>query len=136
MSRNNLLQINLQYQKDLPALNAEGGKLGKYLGSGDGTVIGDNLRGSVRWDLFENQGNQVCDANINGVIKTDDLVEIHFSVLGLFRKLDSGNKWKLAAGVQFESNSPKYQWLNAAPGSWVGIFDMENYSHQYTISLS
>ena len=45
-------------------------KLGRYIGSGEGTITGDAVAGTVRWSLFENERADVCDVSLVGTIET------------------------------------------------------------------
>lgn len=49
-----LFKANLQYrsESESDAVVATEGREGVYIGSGDGTVAGDRLRGTLRWSLW------------------------------------------------------------------------------------
>ena len=53
MSLTEFASMTLTY-RDKPDAGPEG-KLGTYLGRGDGTIEGRALSGAVSWDLFEDQ---------------------------------------------------------------------------------
>ncbi len=136
MSKSNsehLFDMKLQHKKEMTEENPESGKLGKYLGSGDGTVKGSKINGTVIWNLYENQSPTVCDANIGGTITTDDGLDIQFNCLGFFKKDDVGSKWRMIAGAQFSTTADQYKWLNSILASWEGEFDMSTYKHNYSV---
>jgi len=43
-----LFELELQYQQGLPPITSAEGRIGQYLGSGEGTVSGERLTGTVR----------------------------------------------------------------------------------------
>src|SRR5262249_59199700 len=45
-----LCTLELQYRPGMTASTSPEGKIGQYLGSGDGTVNGPWLQGRIRWD--------------------------------------------------------------------------------------
>jgi hypothetical protein len=48
-------------------------RVGEYIASGDGTLEGEQLNGTVRWDLFENRDRKnLFRTDMFGVIETDD----------------------------------------------------------------
>lgn len=129
-----LFDVDLQYQPDAVRLPAEDDPARKYLGSGDGTVRGQALEGRVRWDLFERQGDTVCDTRFVGVIETADRARIRFEAVGLFRRPDAQtDTWRMAAGLRFETDDVGYAWLNDTLATWDGTFDMQTYRHHYQV---
>lgn len=103
------------------------GRTGKPVGGGDGEVAGPGLRGTLRWDLFEQGiGDGLCDANHAGVIETHDGAKVEFSTLGYYRQLDEAQprRWRLQAGLRFLTSDPRYGWLNNLPALLEGEFDM------------
>lgn len=131
-----LFEGKLQFREGAPAIDESAGKVGKYLGSGDGFVAGEKIRGTIKWDLFEEQGEKACDVNINGLIKTEDNAQIHFSVLGVFSKEGAGPKWHISSGVQFETTAKQYQWLNSVLGTWEGEFNMDSYTQEFQVNFN
>jgi len=126
-----LFDIGLQFREMLPVTSREAGE-GEYIGSGEGTVDGPRINGTVRWDLFEEQEETLCRSNLAGVIETNDGAEIHFDSRGFFIKPDRSkpNKWVTSASVHFTADE-RYEWLNAQLAVWAGEFDMETYCHHY-----
>jgi hypothetical protein len=83
-----LFKADLQHRSESQSdavVNAEG-REGAYIGSGDGTVIGDRLRGTVRWSLWSGnclyplvrsgqsvpEGLHLCTIDPAGFIETQD----------------------------------------------------------------
>ena len=130
-----LFEIALQYRKGMDAVTSPEGKIGQYLGSGDGTVTGRTLQGLVRWDLYEVVGEARCQTNFAGVIETDDGGQIHFDAKGFGMVPDPSkpNEWHMASAVQFDTEDNRYERLNAVLGLWDGTFDMETYRHHYRV---
>lgn len=111
------------------------GKFGRYLGRGDGTFVADGLSGNVTWNLFEDQGEAMCDANFRGRIVGDEGGEIDFEMLGFFRRDPDAKIRTLASAIRFQSEDPRYQFLCDRPAFATGEFDLEVYEHQYKIFL-
>ena len=126
-----LFELHLQYRAKREGVSDAEGKVGIYLGSGDGLAEGARVSGRVRWDLFENQREGVCDTHFRGVIETEDGATIAFDTLGFFRPLKGpGNKWALMGVAAFEPEDDRYAWLSTTPAFWEGQTDLETYSHE------
>ena len=131
-----LFEIELNYTERFPDAVAVTGRVGEYSGSGTGFVNGPEIQGHVlRWDLFEEVGEQLCSSNINGVIETEDGAHIRFDTMGFFRVPDKTQPqlWATSAAVHFETNDDRYAWLNDVLGVWEGTFDMDSYRHHYQV---
>ncbi len=63
-----LFEVELQYQKGKAKVTDSESKIvgGKYLGSGIGTIKGNQVEGTVNWDLFENSSEKFCDTHFAG----------------------------------------------------------------------
>jgi hypothetical protein len=129
-----LFELPLEYNPDMPPVHLQG-KVGEYIGSGVGEAIGDGLRGQVRWTLFEDVSEALCQSNLFGVITTDDGAEIRFDSLGYFYIPDKDHpkQWKTSAAVHFSTDDERYDWLADTLASWQGSFDMEAYQHHYKV---
>ena len=127
-------EIRLEYKSGLEATTLSTGRVGHYIGSGFGIAKG-KINGKVKWDLFEKNEEKLCEVNLVGIIETDDNAIINFDALGLFLKPEEGPKWKLAAGVTFDTKDEKYLWLNQAIAIWRGSFDSGTYKHHYKVLL-
>src|SRR5438876_11084354 len=65
-----LFTLELHYQGPIE-LAPIGDKVGQVVGGGDGTLIGQRVRGMVRWSNYETTGeDQVCAWQVPGVIET------------------------------------------------------------------
>jgi Protein of unknown function (DUF3237) len=128
-----LFEMELQFQQGMVPIASSEGRGGEYIGSGDGTVKGPRISGTVRWDLFEEQEEALCRSNLTGVIETDDRAQIQFDSRGFFIKPDKSNpnKWITSAAVYLHTADQRYKWLNARLAVWVGEFDMEALRHHY-----
>ncbi len=128
-----LFDLNLIYKEDQPPVSLDG-KVGEYVGSGEGRASGQKLNGHVRWSLFEAPEGLVCPSNLFGVITTEDGAEIRFDSMGFFRRPnDAASVWQVAAVVRFETQAPHYAWLRPLLGVWQGRFDMASYLHDYQV---
>ena len=67
-----MFEVELQFRQGIARVTASEGRGGEYIGSGDGTVKGPKIHGTVRWDLFEEQEEALCRSNLTGVIETND----------------------------------------------------------------
>jgi hypothetical protein len=129
-----LFEVRLQYKEGKPAVSMNG-KVGEYVGSGEGSVSGTNIRGDVHWTLFEALRPGACDSNLFGVITTEDGAEIRFDTMGFFRRPDKDRPhlWVTSAAVRFENDDDRYAWLNPVLGVWEGTLDMRSYTHHYRV---
>jgi hypothetical protein len=130
-----LFEIELQYREGLEAITSPEGKLGEYLGSGDGTVRGAKLQGMIRWDLYEKLSETRCQTNFAGVIETNDGAQIQYDAKGFGMVTDKSkpNEWHMTYAVQFDTKDERYEWLNTTLGLWDGEFDMATYRHHYQV---
>ena len=128
-----LFEIRLKYNPDTPPVSMNG-KVGEYIGSGEGTIKGLKINGKAHWTLFEAQNETVCQSNLFGVMTTDDDAEIKFDTMGFFRRPDEGSHiWGNSSGVSFDTEDDRYQWLNDVMGVWEGEFDSKSYLHRYQV---
>ncbi len=127
-----LFEVRLMYQEGKPAVSMDG-KVGEYVGSGEGTVTGSRINGIVHWTLFESQQETACESNLFGIITTEDGAEIRFDTMGFFLRpyKDKPKLWVTSAAVSFETDDERYAWLNPLLGVWEGTFDMGSYKHHY-----
>jgi hypothetical protein len=130
-----LFTVDLQYKQGLPPITSADGRIGQYLGSGEGTVSGDRLMGTVRWDLYEVVGETRCETNFAGIIKTSDEAQIQFEAkgYGMVRDSEKPNTWTMVAALQFDTSDRAYAWLNNTIAVWDGEFDMESDRHHYQV---
>jgi hypothetical protein len=130
-----LFEVELQYREGLAAITSPEGRIGQYLGSGDGTIKGSRLQGAVRWDLYEIVGELRCQTNFVGIIKTEDGAEIQFDATGFGIVTDRSkpNRWHMVNALQFATTDRRYEWLNTLLALWDGQFDMQTYRHYYQV---
>ncbi|MCI0710771.1 MAG: DUF3237 domain-containing protein [Chloroflexi bacterium] len=116
------------------AITSPEGKVGEYIGSGDGKVSG-RINGIIHWDLYEAMDDGVCLTNFAGRIQTEDGAIIHFDARGHGKVVNpqKPNDWVMVYGVKFNTEDERYDWLNAMLGVWEGEFSMEDYKHNYRI---
>ena len=133
----------LQHFCDMELENRQGaarafpdrGRLGEYLGSGEGAVFGQAVNGTVLWDLFQEQGEFVCEANLRGIIKVDDGAQITFEAIGhLIRpEMSKPTEWFMTSSVRFKSDARHFYKLNSLLAILHGKYDMGINRHSYHI---
>src|SRR5947209_18738354 len=108
---------------------------GAYIGSGDGTVTGDRLRGKIRWSLWSGncvyplvrsgqpvpEGLHLCTMNPAGWIETQDGARILFDGRGY--GLRSPKEYKTSLTLVFGTEDARYTWLTKTLGLMVGEFE-------------
>jgi hypothetical protein len=93
-----LFEAELRHQPDLEPLVPAQGRAGALVGSGDGTVDGEKLAGSLRWTLFEAPGELVCAMEPIAVIETGDGAQVRVEGRGYARRETREDRvWKVAA---------------------------------------
>lgn len=138
-SRNltHLCEVVLQFRSDSPAdaVIAAEDREGAYIGSGDGTVEGERLRGGISWSLFAGEclyplirsGQTVpddlhlCTLNPGGFIDTHDGARLRFDGRGY--GLRSRERYLLSATLTFGTDAPEYGWLTKVLAVMEGDFD-------------
>lgn len=132
MPLEHLFDAELQYQPDLePLVPVEEGE-GELAGSGDGTVSGDRLAGSLRWTLFEGPGELVCTMAPVAAVETPDGAQVRLQGRGYGqRTAPDDHLWKVAATLRFESDDERYAWLDGQLGVWEGEFDADAHRARY-----
>lgn len=142
-----LFDAELRYQPGMEVVVPAEGREGDLIGSGDGTVTGEKLRGKIRWSMFSadcvyplvqagvmlSPGQHLCTTNPGGVIETDDGAQIWFDARGYgLRGYEASRPhlWHLTMALQFSTTDERYLWLNTILGVWEGEFD-ENTAHAH-----
>lgn len=111
------------------------GREGEYLGSGDGTVSGERVRGRMRWSFYSGNclypriragepvpdGLNLCTLNPGGIIETDEGAQITFDGKGY--GLRSPERYRVALTLAFRAGDDRYAWLNTVLGVMLGEFD-------------
>jgi hypothetical protein len=130
-----LFDMELEYRQGMARVLLDRGKIGDYLGSGEGSVFGLNVNGVVHWDLFREEDEFLCGSNLRGLIETDDGSRINFDSVGYFMRPDMSRptEWFAAASVNFKSDSQLYNWLNTILAVSQGVYDMGSSHHSYRI---
>jgi alkylmercury lyase len=135
-----LFDAELRYQPGMEVVVPAEGREGELIGSGDGAVTGEKLRGKIRWSMFSADcayllvkagitpapGQHLCTTNPGGVIETDDGAQIWFDARGYgLRGYDASRPhlWHLTMALQFSTTDERYRWLNTTFGVWEGEFD-------------
>ena len=125
-----LFDAELVYRSEMEPLTHEGE--GELIGSGDGTVVGDAITGTLAWTLFERPGRLSCAMNPVAVIETHDGARVRVEARGLATRSDEASQvWAVAATLRFESEHERYRWLDNALGLWEGEFDAETHRARY-----
>jgi hypothetical protein len=137
--------LQLHYKKGMhrtsPAFKKN---YGEYLGSGTGTIRG-KVRGSVVWDLYEEQS----DPNLHrtqfvGRITASDGSVVSFETSGYFiPRSGDEHYWDLTSAIYFaDANGAAYQRLAGRIGLWEGHVDIRSdrdgdgtFSHTYRLYL-
>jgi len=132
-----LFQAVLQYRSDSEAdavVPLEGHE-GAYIGSGDGIVKGDRIRGTIRWSLWSGNcvyplvrkrqtipaGLHLCTMNPSGFIETPEGARIRFDGRGY--GLRSPDKYRVSVTLVFGTEDARYAWLSKVPAVMEGEFD-------------
>ena len=125
-----LFDAELVYRSQMEPLTREGE--GELIGSGDGTVVGDAITGTLAWTLFEQPGTLSCAMNPIAVIETDDGARVRIEARGFATRSDEASRvWAVAATLRFESDHQRYRWLDNALGLWEGEFDADAHRARY-----
>ncbi len=125
--------VRLNASPDAPKFTNEEGA-GPHLGGGDGTINGPKLKGSVRWDFYEEIGETFCTNTIAGYIDTEDGARINLVTRGhalVPDKASQPDSWSMTHSVLFTTDDERYQWLNNQLGVWNGEFNFGTYEHTY-----
>lgn len=135
-----LFDAHLEYQDDIEPVVFPEDDRGVLVGSGDGTVTGKKITGTIRWSLYSGDcayihiragsepppGQHLCTVNPGGIIETNDNARIWFDAKGYgLRGYDTkqAHLWKLTMAVQLTSPDERYQWLNTSLGLLTSHFD-------------
>ncbi|MFQ5908240.1 MAG: DUF3237 family protein [Thermoplasmata archaeon] len=135
-----LFKADLSYRGDMEAVVSPEGRRGALIGSGDGVVSGERIRGRVQWSFYSGDcayllvkagltpspEQHLCTADPGGIIETEDGAIIRFDARGYgFRGVDADRPhlWRLAMALQFSTEDERYDWLNDSFGVWFGEFD-------------
>lgn len=128
-----LFDMELLFRWEMSPVTSREARVGEYIGSEEGRIKGPRIRGTARWDLFEEREETLCRSGLVGEIETDDGAQIHFDSRGFFIKPDrlNSNRWITSASVHFDTADPRYKWLNTLLAVWEGECDVEKGRHHY-----
>jgi len=115
-------------------VNGEG-RQGVFIGSGDGTVTGKQIQGTVRWSLWTGncvypairkgqaipEGLHLCTMDPGGLIQTSDGGRIRFDGRGY--GLRAPDKYRTSVILVFGTEDERYAWLIKLPAVMEGEFD-------------
>ncbi len=135
-----LFDVELAYKSDMDVVVPDENREGDLIGSGEGTVTGENVKGTIRWSMYSadcayllvkagiqpEPGQHICTTNPGGVIETEDGAQIWFDAKGYGLRgydKDHPNLWRLTMALQFSTQDARYTWLNTTLGVWEGQFD-------------
>ena len=132
-----LFKADLQYRSESQsdAVVVAEGRDGVYIGSGDGTVAGDRLRGTIRWSQWSGnclyplvrsgqsvpEGLHLCTINPAGFIETQDGARIRFEGRGY--GLRNSEKYQTNLTLIFSTEDVRYEWLTRVVAVMEGDFD-------------
>src|SRR5437879_3349890 len=124
MSIDLLFEAVLQYQSQsqVDIVSAADEHEGAYIGSGDGAVNGERLRGKIRWSLWSancvyplvRRGQAVpdslhlCTMDPTGFIETHDGARIRFDGRGY--GLRTPKQYKTSLTLVFGTEDARYSW--------------------------
>ncbi len=131
----NLATVQLEYLFDME-LDYEGGFFvmapygeleGSGYGDGKGRVVGDQLRGSVRWSNHPHRREDgVLMPDAHGVIETDDGARVIFHLGGYSRPIGGSEKLReIVSPATFATDDERYRWLNDVIAVGEGVIDFE-----------
>ena len=127
-------EAELDYQPGMAPLASEGD--GALIGSGDGTVRGPKLNGTLEWTLFEQPGSTVCPMAPVARVTTGDGAQIRFEGRGYAtRPSPSDPIWRVAATLYVTTGDGRYSWLDGALALWEGEFNEATHHARYTAFL-
>lgn len=130
MPLEHVFDAELEHREGMAPL-ADSGE-GELIGSGDGGVDGERVRGRLRWTLFEGGGGLTCTMHPMLVIDTDDGARIGIEGRGYAHRASQADQlWQVAATLLFSAKADTYAWLDGALGVWEGEFDNERGTARY-----
>jgi hypothetical protein len=111
------------------------GRDGAYVGSGDGTIKGGRLRGTLNWSLWAGDclypmvrkgqavpdGLHICTMNPTAFIQTEDGARIRFDGRGY--GLRQAGQYRVSLTLVFGTEDDRYAWLSKIPAVVEGEFD-------------
>ncbi len=126
-----LFEATLKYTGNVD-ISPDSPKEGDLTGSGEGTVRG-RVNGTLRWTLYENSTPKACTMQLPGEIRTEDGATIGFQGQGhaLVPDKKAPSLWKVGGAFRFQTEAPRYAWLNNTLALWDGDFDVNTGEAHY-----
>jgi hypothetical protein len=132
-----LFSAVLQYRSgsERDAVVPADGHDGAFIGSGDATLSGGRLRGTMDWSLWAGDclyplarqgqpipgGLHLCTMNPGGFIQTEDGARIRFDGRGY--GLRQAGEYRISLTLVFGTEDERYAWLTKIPAVVEGEFD-------------
>ena len=132
-----LFEAVLQFTSDVPAdaVFQVDKRDGAYIGSGDGTVKGDRVSGTMTWSLYAGEclypiirrgetvpdERHLCTLTPGGFIDTLDGARVRFEGRGY--GLRTRDWYRVSATLVFQTDAPQYEWLTDVLAVMEGDFD-------------
>jgi hypothetical protein len=113
MGLEHIFDVELRFRPDMRPVVRPEGREGELVGSGDGTVQGPEIRGTIRWSNFETPGERLCGMYPAGMIETEDGGSLRFDAKGFALRRDGAGtsaRWKVAGAMRLETDDPRYAW--------------------------
>ncbi len=124
MGLERLFEAELRFQPNMSPVVPAAGREGELVGSGDGSVRGPAVKGTIKWSNFETPGERLCGMYPAGVIETTDGATVRFEASGYaLRSGPSSSRWNVGGAMRFETSDARYAWLEEQLGIWEGEFD-------------
>ncbi len=93
------------------------GPPGAALGQGEGRADGERIRGAVRWaNYLQQRADRVYDADIRGVIRTDDEASITLALHAIAVPHPEARRVALTGWITFRTADERYAWANTTVG--------------------
>ena len=130
MNTDELGFLELRYVADSESIVPAAGRHLPYVGSGEGSIEGPRLRGTLRFSAFEDElldssgvrGDDACALNVAATISTADGATVRLEALG-YALREAGTRWRTSLAVRLASDDPRYAWVGDGTASWLGWFD-------------
>ena len=138
MRLEHLCAMDLRYVGDVHVLRPYGNESGLAFGTGEGTVKGDRLSGSVTWSNHPTRrGDGTMLPNARAAIRTYDGAVVVLDLTGRTVFVESGGE---SVGRQlllalFESEDDRYSWLNNAVCVAEGAIDTVTFVSHFEIHV-
>lgn len=117
-----LFDMDMYYRGDAAWLRPYGDKEAAGYGSGDGTIRGERLSGTMHWSNHPRRREDgVWCPDLNGYIVTEDGTKVLVAMEGFAVREDTPeDRRAILASLTFQSSDPKYRWLNVVIGVGEG----------------